>query len=148
MIWLNTPTLEGYSFDSGSLDEQAYLIGQIESIPALALNATIAHRVFNHKRWGKLWLRANAHAQSSTYMEYLEDEEFMKALEGEPFSVSILEFPFFTKVNAGVDYEVNRFRLSLSCYNLFNYRSHISGSLTNPVPQEGFNFLSTLSIRF
>ena len=122
------------------------------NVPHLVANLTAAQQVVDSKRLGKVWLRANLHAQSSCDLFAMRTEEIIIAmLEEENASPTVfyLHQPSVAILGAGVEWALPfGLAAAIDAHNLFNTRYKVGGLSREGVPQQGFNLIGKLRFKF
>jgi len=115
----------------------------IRNYPDLIATASYRYRIFD-KPYGRLFARANA----TFYSEQRSPIKSITVYKGNSiYANEDYRLPARLIANAGLDYKIAPFTISLSCYNLLGTKYLQGGSSTIPMPQEQRTIMLKLSCK-
>lgn len=117
----------------------------VNSVPDCLIRLLASYGVWQHNKQ-ELRIRGNVAFQTAHYAPLLSDLIY----RGENNIVSDPNYQIGARaiVNAGLDYRYRQISASLNVYNLFDTDYSQGGSLYVPIPQQGINYMLTLSYAF
>ena len=116
----------------------------INAVPDFLMNLLCSYQVLK-RREHELKVRGNIAFQTGQYAPLVSNQIYL----GDQL-ITDPEYWLGARaiVNAGADYHYKRAAASLTIYNLFNTDYYQGGSTLVPQPQQGRNFMFTLSYLF
>ncbi len=135
-----------------------YVHGRVCNVPNTLANLTASRILFDHDRFGSMWVRGNMHYQGNIYMLKMNVlESFAKyfkqhqqkdeiQLSDDDMYPNELQNPVFT-ANLGLDWKWHNLKFSFDCYNLFNAQYKAGGMLLDAVPQMSRSYMAKINIK-